>query len=162
MFAFIHTIQPAVLLLVVGQIYRSQLQRLTSSNHFAGLGPHVYSRLTTPAQLQSPVHSSALGHSSTNAKALRDDELSDLSSLPPSPDPSRAPSLVTTPRHNLNSPQTASSPNLTPRELVSKTRIERPTGASRTRFSELVSWDDRLIKSIKVRQKLTAFDYASF
>jgi hypothetical protein len=127
-------------------------QMLTNNNYFAG--PHIQSRRPlTPAHLPSPVlvdRSSALADSSTNTKALSDDELSDLSSLSPSPDPSHAP--------GHNAPQTASSTNLTVREPVSKTRIERPTGASRAPFSEVVYWDDRLIKSIKVRQQLT--DYA--
>jgi hypothetical protein len=84
---------------------------------------------------------------------VNDDELSDLSSLPPSPNRSRAPSLpvvamAATLRHNLH---TASSTDLAGREPVSKTRIERPANASRAQFRSLVDWDDHLFNSIKVR-----------
>ena len=146
-FAFIHIIH-----FVVSQIYTSQREfQITTIL----AGPHVrFRRSLTPAQLPSPVlvdRSSALACSSRDTKALSDDELSELSSLSPSPSPhpSRAPSPVTTPRHN---PQTASSTYFTAREPVSKTRIDRPTGASRAPFSEVINWDDHLIKSIKVRQ----------
>jgi hypothetical protein len=90
-----------------------------------------------------------------SALPVNDDELSDLSSLSPSPNPSRAPSLpvvatAATLRHNPHTTGTSST-NLAAREPVSKTRIERPAGASRAQFSKIVDWDDHLIKSIKVR-----------
>ena len=125
------------------------------NNHLAGhiRPPHHLALARSPSPVPVKLRpASVQTGSSMKASALpvNDDEISDLSSLPSSPNPSRAPSLAIAamPRHNRH---TASSTDLAGREPESKTRIERPANASRAQFSKIVDWDDYLIKSTKVQ-----------